>query len=118
MPVNEQVVDSVASANLKNLGDQPAFYAGLGYANAIAHQQAMQQQMVTAQAGYTAITQATVTAAVKSLLSTTPEQAVSDSKLLTGNDLASTLANLLSALQAGQVGTKVAQTTPPDSTGK
>jgi len=35
--------ESVAATNLKSLGDGPAFYSNLAYANAVAHQQAMQQ---------------------------------------------------------------------------
>lgn len=37
--------ESVAATNLKTLGDGPAFYQNLGYANAVAHQQAMQLKM-------------------------------------------------------------------------
>ena len=35
--------ESVAATNLKVLGDTPAFYSGMAMANAIAHQQSMQQ---------------------------------------------------------------------------
>ena len=35
--------ESVAAANLKTLGDGPAFYTNIAMGNAVAHQQAMQQ---------------------------------------------------------------------------
>ena len=35
--------ESVAATNLKTLGDGPGFYTNLSYANAVAHQQSMQQ---------------------------------------------------------------------------
>ena len=33
--------ESVAATNLKTLGDGPAFYTNIGFANAMSHQQAM-----------------------------------------------------------------------------
>ncbi len=41
--ITKEQSESVAAANLKTLGDGPAFYTNLAYANAVAHQQAMQQ---------------------------------------------------------------------------
>ena len=35
--------ESVAATNMKTLGDGPSFYQNMAYANAVAHQQAMQQ---------------------------------------------------------------------------
>lgn len=35
--------ESVAATNLKTLGDGPAFFQNMGYANAVAHQQGMNQ---------------------------------------------------------------------------
>jgi hypothetical protein len=46
-----------------------------------------------------------------------PSEAVAALKMTSGNEVASTLGQLLAALQSGQVGTKVAQTTPPITTG-
>lgn len=39
MTVNEQIVDSVASANLKPPGDGPSFYSNPAMGDAVAHQQ-------------------------------------------------------------------------------
>lgn len=35
--------ESVAASNLKTIGDGPAFYQNMAFANAISHQQAMNQ---------------------------------------------------------------------------
>jgi len=39
----KEMAESVAAVNLKSLGDGPAFYQNMGYANAVSHQQAMNQ---------------------------------------------------------------------------
>jgi hypothetical protein len=39
--------ESVAATNLKTLGDGPAFYQNMGFANAVANQQAMNQLQMT-----------------------------------------------------------------------
>lgn len=41
--ITREQSESVAATNLKTLGDGPAFYQNMGYANSVAHQQAMQQ---------------------------------------------------------------------------
>ena len=102
MPVNELIVDSVASANLKNLGDSPAFYTGLAMGNAVNHQQAMQQVQLAATGSI-----------VKSLTEMDPAQAVSVLKATSGNEVASQIAALAAALSGNQQGAKTAQTTPP-----
>ena len=102
MPLNDTVVDAVAGSNFKNLGEAPAFYSALAMGNAVAHQ----QQMQTIQA-------AAVGSVIKSLTEVDPAEAVSLLKATSGNEVASTFAQLLSALGAGQQATKSAQTTPP-----
>ena len=106
MPIPESIIDSVASANLKNVGEAPAFYSGLAMGNAVPDQQAMN-----------VIRQAAVGSIVKSLTEVDPSEAVAALKMTSGNEVASTLGQLLAALQSGQVGTKVAQTTPPITSG-
>lgn len=39
----KEMSESVAATNLKTLADGPAFYQNMGFSNAVAHQQAMQQ---------------------------------------------------------------------------
>lgn len=94
--------ESVAAANLKVLGDGPAFYTNLSLGNAVAHQQAMQ-----------AISAASVGNIVKRLTEVDPLEAISVLKSTSGNDLAQQLAQLMSTLAATQQGVKAGQTTPP-----
>ena len=70
--------------------------------NATAHQQSMQQVQLAATG-----------AIVKKLTEIDVAEAVSILKASSGNEVASNLAQLLSALGAGQQATKSAQTTPP-----
>lgn len=111
--VNEQVVDSVTISNVKTIAESGSFYAQMGFANAVANQQQAQQNALSHQQAMNQISQAATGAIVKSLIEVDPSQSVSESKLLTGNDLASTLAQLLSALNSGQQGVKAAGNTPP-----
>lgn len=102
MPIPEQIVDAVASTNLKNVGEAPAFYSGLAMGNAVSHQNAMQQ-----------ISLAATGAIVKQLTEVDPAEAVAVLKATSGNEVATSMAQLLAALNSGQQGTKAAQTTPP-----
>ncbi len=102
MPIPDSIIDAVAATNLKNVGEAPAFYSGLAMGNAVSNQQSMN-----------ALQQAAVGSIIKGLTEVDPSEAVAALKLTSGNEVASTLGQLLAALQSGQVGTKVAQTTPP-----
>lgn len=59
----DDIRESVAATNLKALGDGPALYQNLAYANAVAHQQAMNQ-----------ISQAATGKIVESIISTSPAE--------------------------------------------
>lgn len=100
--VNESVIDSVTAANFKNLGDAPAFYAALAMGDAVAHQR-----------GVNAIREAAIGSIIDRLISVDPTESISVLKQLSGNDLAATIAQLLSALGSNQQAAKVSQTTPP-----
>ena len=102
MAADQGIIDSVSNVNTKNLGDAAAFAMGLAYNDAVAHQRAMNS-----------IREASVGAVVKSLVEVDPTESVSVNKVLTGNDLAGALAQLLATLGIGQQMGKVAQTTPP-----
>ena len=102
MVLAPEFVESVANANLKNVAEAPAFYSALAMGNATAHQQSMQQVQLAATG-----------AIVKKLTEIDVAEAVSILKASSGNEVASNLAQLLSALGAGQQATKSAQTTPP-----
>lgn len=102
MPLPEEVVTSVASTNFKTMGEVPAFYTGIGMANAMSHQQALNT-----------ITLSVVGSISKYLTQADPEESMSALKLLSGNDAASQIANLTAALGAAQVGGKIAGNMPP-----
>lgn len=99
--VNPAVIDSVASANFKTLGDGAAFYSGLAMSNAISHQQRMQT-----------ISEASVGRLVKAIVEPDVGEALASNQIAT-SDLPSHVSSLLSALSSAQQAAKVAQTTPP-----
>jgi hypothetical protein len=111
--VNGHITDAVTQANVKVLADAPAealamVYqtlgqtVGLGMQNATAAQQQMTtvSQAVTTQCANLVMTMDTTATARASL------------QLLTGNDLATQLAQLLASLASGQEAAKVAESTP------
>lgn len=102
MALNEDVVGAVANTNFKNLGEAPAFYASLAMADAVAHQR-----------NVNAIREAALGKIISVLTELDPVESSAVSKVMTGNELASQLTALLTALNSGQQGVKSAQTTPP-----
>ncbi len=102
MPLSPEIVESVANTNLKNVGEAPAFYSGLAMGNAVAHQQGLQL-----------VQQAAIGSIVKKLTEIDAAEAVSVLKATSGNEVATTMTQLLAALNSGQQGVKSAQTTPP-----
>ena len=117
MPVNEQVIDAVTAANVKNLGDAPAEAIAMVY-------QGLAQTMVLAmQDSQAAASRRNVLAdtllgrACGSVLDAgNVAEAIAASRALSssgGTDLAAMMSQLLAALNSGQQGVKSAQTTPP-----
>lgn len=102
MAVNETVVDAVGINNVKTIGEQAAFSTGLAMQNLVAHQNRMQ---ILAESAMGSI--------VKKLTEVDITEAVSVLKATSGNEVASTLAQLAAAIGSGQQTTKGAQTTPP-----
>ena len=102
MALNETIVDAVAGTNFKTLGDGPGFYQNMGYANAVSHQQAMNNIQLAATGRI-----------VKYLGEMDAEEAVSVLKATTGNEVAGAITALQSALASAQQQVKTAQTTPP-----
>jgi L-alanine-DL-glutamate epimerase-like enolase superfamily enzyme len=111
--INPQAADAVTFANVKtvaetlaaanaNLAQMAANAAGLAIQNAVANQ-----------ANQSALSNAATAQAINLLLNVDPSQAVSENKLLTGNDVAATISSLLAAINAGQQGVKSAGNTPP-----
>jgi len=111
--INPQAADAVTFSNVKtiaetlaasnaNLAQMAANAAGLAIQNAVANQ-----------ANQSALSNAATAQAINLLLNVDPSQAVSENKLLTGNDVAATISSLLAAINAGQQGVKSAGNTPP-----
>ena len=109
MPIAESIIDSVAIDNVKSIAGGSAFYANLAMANAVQHQNLTQQNAIAEQA---ALGVARLVA-VKGLVETDPAEAVATNKMMTGNDVASSMQSLLAALNSGGQGVKSMQTTPP-----
>lgn len=108
MPLNEDVVDSVANTNFKNIADAGGFYSGLAMQNAVNHQQSMQQIQLAATGQIVKrLNEVDVTEAL-SILTTTRG----------AETLPAEIIQLMSALNANQQGTKSAQTTPPPTAGQ
>lgn len=101
--VNSQVVDSVASANLKTLGDGPAFYQNMQFG-----------QLVQAQNRLSILAETALASAVRSL-AVTPQEEASASSTDKHSDLSGLISSLLAALGHGQQAAKVAQSTPPET---
>ena len=105
MAADQGIIDSVSNVNTKTFGDGPSFYAQLAMGDAVSHQRRTQ---LIAEAG--------TSAAVKNLLTISPEQAQADATVSEGG-LPGLITSLVAALASAQVQTKVAQSTPPE-TGK
>lgn len=103
MAADPGIIDSVSNVNTKNLGDQPSFYAGLAMGNAVSHQNRVNQ-----------VGEAALSAAIKTLLTISPEQAQADTQIAEGG-LPGLMTALLSALAAGQIGAKTSDNVPPQT---
>ncbi|HMQ16779.1 MAG: RebB family R body protein [Planctomycetes bacterium] len=117
MPLPEEVVTSVASTNFKSLGDGPSFYHNLAMSNATNQQNLAAQNAIAQQQALGTVLTAAVGKIVKALTEADAEEAASLNKVFSGDDVASKIASLLSALGSGQVAAKTAQTTPPPTGG-
>lgn len=82
----DTIRDGVADVNVKNLGDQPAFYAGLLMKDAAAHARAME-----------IIRESGVAAAIRKITEVDVTEAIAIVKATTGSDTSTLLANLTAA---------------------
>ncbi len=100
--IPDSVTQAVSSTNFKTLGEGPAFYQNLAFADSVSHQRITN-----------GIREAAFGSVVKGLTELDPVQAASVLKTITGNDLAQQMAALLSTVASNQQAAKTAQTTPP-----
>jgi len=106
MPLNETIVDTVSVGNLKTIGEMHDVQLYRQRENAISHDQRMDK-----------IAEFHLAAHSKAMVETDASEAYANKQQFTGDAGADVLVRLLSALNSGQQGAKVAQTTPPE-TGK
>lgn len=106
-------MSSVADTNRKTLGDGPAIaqnmvYSAMAQAQALAAQNAVSQQQQM-----NSISNAATASMVDRLIHVDPAESIALTKIMSGHDQAGNITALLSALSTGQIGGKVAMTTPP-----
>jgi len=77
IPLND-MSQSVAATNLKALGDGPAMYQNMAYANAVANQQASQAVALGHQQALNQIAQAATGKIVESIIATSPSEGASE----------------------------------------
>lgn len=128
----EQTLDTVNNTNLKVIAENPSWamaqkqnndishaarsdkYSELAYQNAIAHQNLQQQTALDHTNSVRSINQMFVAAMAEKLISIDPAEGAAIGQLFKDNANASIL-SILSQLGGGQIGAKVAQSTPPTS---
>ena len=101
-----QISDSVVADNLKTVAGASAFYSAQAMRSFVGHQNRLE---ILAEANLSRATRATI--------EEDPMEAVAAQKILSGNDLGSTLAALGAVVAQLQQVMKGAQTTPPNTTG-
>ena len=110
---NPQTVDAVNIDNLKTIAGSSSAAQATLYNTIAAALGQMTQDMVSAAARRNNLADQAMGQAMIAMTQTDPSEAISTAKMMSGNDLAQTLAQLLAAVNTGQQGTKSAQTTPP-----
>lgn len=100
MALNEEVVSAVAIGNLKAISEQPAMLSNLAYSNTVTNTNLSQQNAVANQQAMNELGISIVAKASNTVSNLGPLEARSAVDILTNNELAQTLADLKSTLQA------------------
>lgn len=100
MPLNEEVLSSVAIGNLKAISEQPAMLSNLAYSNVISSTNLGQQNAVANQQAVNELGISVVAKDSNIVSNLGPLEARSSVDVLTNNELAQTITDLKSALQA------------------
>jgi len=113
--LNPQVQDGVVSENFKVGAGAPAFSTNRSQANAVDFDSLLRANQLSHAKSMDLIREGILFAGLQQLVNAnvSPVQAVSDQKMLSGNDLAQQLAQLLAALGAGQMSGKQGDNAPP-----
>jgi hypothetical protein len=94
MPINEEVIDVVANANLKSIAEMPAQLANLLYSNTVANINISQQNAVANQQAMNELGIAVVAKACHLLGVAGPREARSAIDIVTNEELEQTIADL------------------------
>ncbi|BFO57764.1 MULTISPECIES: hypothetical protein [Comamonadaceae] len=98
--LDEQVVSAVAIGNLKAISEQPAMLSNLAYSNVVSTSNLGQQNAVSNQRAVGELGLPLVAKATNTIANIGPLEARSAVDVLTSNELAQTIADLKSVLQA------------------
>lgn len=112
MPVNPEIVEALAIANMKTVAEQPALLANIGLSNQIFNQN-LQQQSAMAEMQAMGIARLSAVKSLSEYNPMDPSQARSEQHALTGDSVASQMQALLAALNSGGQGVKSLTVTPP-----
>jgi len=98
--LNPEVVSAVAIGNLKAISEQPAMLSNLAYSNTVANTNLSQQNAVANQQAMNELGISIVAKATNTVSNLGPMEARSAVDILTNDELAQTIADLKSTLQA------------------
>ncbi|HEY4093563.1 MAG TPA: hypothetical protein VGN46_18805 [Luteibacter sp.] len=102
--LDEQIVNAVATGNLKTISEQPALISNLAFANVVSSSNLGQQNAVSNQQAGNEITVPLVAKAVSTVSDPGPMEARSAVDVLTNDELAQSIADLKSVVEAFATG--------------
>jgi len=117
----EQTLDTILNTNLKTIAETPAWAMAQKQQNDISHAGRLDkllevslQNLVSHQQRSNMLAETYVGKQIENMTSVDPIEATATSKLFHGES-DSAMASLLAQLSSGQIGAKIAQSTPPES---
>ncbi|WP_210247076.1 hypothetical protein [Aliikangiella marina] len=96
----DEIIEGVAIGNLKSISEQPAMLSNLAYSNSVTNTNLSQQNSVSNQQSMNDLVLSSTAKASNTISNLTPLEARSAVDILTNNELAQTIADLKSTLQA------------------
>ena len=109
MAADQGLIDSVANANTKTVAEAAAFFMAQSMGMFTQHMANLQNH----QNRINVLAETALAKSVEMLQTIDMAEAAAETKVASGNDLATQLSALLAALNSGQQGVKASQTTPP-----
>ncbi|RTL24398.1 MAG: hypothetical protein EKK52_01310 [Burkholderiales bacterium] len=98
--LNDEVISAVSIGNLKAISEQPAMLSNLAFANVVATNNLGQQNAVSNQRTLDELSLSTLAKGTNTISNLDPLEARSAVDVLSNNELAQTIADLQSSLQA------------------